>query len=307
MTVEVNAHDRLLLASDACSRALQEVGVAQIVERFGSYANPTAAFQLLSQVTALGGEGAIAEIRNSIAQDPDDTTVERALLLLAAQHAAAQLPTLPVSDKVKELFAEEFEFYANPTPAWIPNFRYDHIRFREMARLATLRRFPAGQFHWEITGLPRSWIFKTPRVFTLLRHVLGRMGGFSPLFEFHLNSRRKNRVMLLEKQTNISFYRTAKSMEMQPAVKGLLLASWLYCESTAEITPHLVWLRSVPQSGGALAIDLGPAPEDSGFLIGSEDRRKRYHEGTYRPKIGCILWARQDLISWAKRHPEFDV
>lgn len=96
-------------------------------------------------------------------------------------------------------------------------------------------------------------------------------------------------------------------MEMQPDVKGLLLASWLYCESTAEITPHLAWLRGVPQRGGALAVDLGPAPEDGGFLIGSEDRRKRYQEGTYKPKIGCILWAREDLIAWAKQHPEFDV
>ena len=215
-------------------------------------------------------------------------------------------PALPVAERVKELFADEFVFWANPTPAWIPKFRFDDVRFREMARLATLRRFPAGQFHWEITGLPRSWVFQSPQTLKLLWHVLGRMGGLSPLFEFHLNPRRKGGVMLLEKQANISYFRTAKSIEKQPAIKGLMLASWLYSESTAEVSPHLAWLRTVPQSGGALAVDLGPAPEDSGFLVGGGDRRKKYQEGTYRPRIGCVLWARQDLIAWAKQHPEFD-
>lgn len=295
-----------MLASEACGQALGLAPLAQIVKRLGEYADPVAAFHLLSQVTAQGGESAIQALRNSIASDADDTNVERALLLLASQHAVTQVPTLPVADRVKELFADEFAFFANPTPAWIPKFRFDNVRFREMARLATLRRFPAGQFHWEIACLPRSWVFKTPRIWKLLRHVLGRMGGFSPLFEFHLNARRKSGVMLLERQANISYFRTAKSIEQQPAIKGLMLASWLYCESTAEVSPHIAWLRTVPQSGGALAVDLGPAPEDSGFLVGGGDRRKKYYEGTYRPRIGCVLWARQDLIAWAKQHPEFD-
>ncbi len=306
MTERAGARDQLRLASEACGHALTQAPLAQVVKRLGAYADPAAAFQLLSQVTAQGGEGPVQALRNSIASNADDTEVERALLLLASQHAVTQVPALPVAERVKELFADEFVFWANPTPAWIPKFRFDDVRFREMARLATLRRFPAGQFHWEITGLPRSWVFQSPQTLKLLWHVLGRMGGLSPLFEFHLNPRRKGGVMLLEKQANISYFRTAKSIEKQPAIKGLMLASWLYSESTAEVSPHLAWLRTVPQSGGALAVDLGPAPEDSGFLVGGGDRRKKYQEGTYRPTIGCVLWARQDLIAWAKQHPEFD-
>ena len=180
MTERAGARDQLRLASEACGRALTQAPLAQVVKRLGAYADPAAAFQLLSQVTAQGGEGPVQALRNSIASNADDTEVERALLLLASQHAVTQVPALPVAERVKELFADEFVFWANPTPAWIPKFRFDDVRFREMARLATLRRFPAGQFHWEITGLPRSWVFQSPQTLKLLWHVLGRMGGLSP-------------------------------------------------------------------------------------------------------------------------------
>jgi len=307
MNAGADARERLSVASEACRRALSEDPLAGILACLRQYATPAAAFELLSQTTTCSSGTAVQALVNSVESKAEDHSVERALLLLAAQHAAAKLPGIPIAERVKELFADEFEFFAKPTPEWMSNFRYDNIRFREMARLATLHRFPAGQFHWELTAFPRSWLLQTLHVGKLLYHIARRMGGFSPLFEFHLNSRRRNRVMLLEKQANISYYRTAKSILLQPAVKGLMLASWLYSESTAEVTPHLAWLRTVPQSGGAMAIDLGPAPEDSGFLIGSEERRKQYHEGSYRPRMGCVLWARADLIAWAKQHPEFDV
>jgi hypothetical protein len=133
------------------------------------------------------------------------------------------------------------------------------------------------------------------------------MGGFAPTWEFHINERRKNKGILTEKQACISFYRGAKSMELQPEVRGLMSTAWLYSESTPHVSPHLAWLRTLPQSGGALIVDLEPAPEDSGFLIGSVERRKAYEEGRYHPRIGCVLWARKDFIAWANQHPEYDL
>ncbi len=300
--------ERLAAAALACSNGLAASPFAQVLAGLGPYSEPAAAFELLTQVTAAHDTGAeLLHLRDRFSFGQEENPVERALLMLASQYAAARVPGLPVDDHVKELFAEEFEFFANPPAAWLPRFRHDDVRYREMVRVATLRRFPAGQFHWELTGLPRSWVIKTHRVWTLLRHVVGRMGGFSPLFEFHINARRTNRLLLLEKEANFSYYLAAKSMEKQPAIRGLMLSSWLYCESTAQVSPHLAWLRSVPQDAGALAIDLGPVAEDAGFLVGSRDRRAKYEQGLYRPKLGCVLWPRANLISWAKEHPEFDV
>jgi hypothetical protein len=239
--------------------------------------------------------------------EPGQNAVERTLLLLASRHAIAQAPGLPVSDRVKSLLAEEFQFFANPPAAWVARFQADHVRYREMARIATFHRFPAGQFHWEVAGFPRSFLAKAAQPWKVLVHLIGRMGGFSPIFELHLNDRRKNRLILLEKEAHISYYRVARCIEKQPAARGLMLCSWLFCESTAKITPHLAWLRQTPQSAGALLADLAPASTDSGFATGSEERRRLYEQGVYRPRLTAVLWPRKPLIDWANQHPEFDL
>jgi hypothetical protein len=310
--VSVNAADvevRLAAAAEACRLRLEEDSCAEVLGRLGPLGQPDRAFQLLSRITVHAGSGAeVARLCASIPSRPDQNAVERTLLLLASQYAIAQVPGLAVSDTVKGLFADEFEFFANPPAGCVGRFQADDVRYREMARVATLRRFPAGQFHWEVSGFPRSWVAKARQPWSVLAHVMGRMGGFAPLFELHLNARRKNRLILLEKEANISYYRAARAVEMQPAIRGLLVAgSWLFCESTAQVTPRLAWLRQTPQSAGALIVDLGPALADSGFLTGSEERRKLYEQGAYRPSLACVLWPRKPLIDWANQHPEFDL
>jgi hypothetical protein len=273
----VSVEARLAAAAEACRLKLREDGFSAVLKLLGSRGQPDHAFQLLSRITVHPHSGAeLAGLRAAITSEPEQNTVERTLLLLAAQHAIAQVPGLPVSDIVKALFAQEFEFFANPPAAWLKHFHVDDVRFREMVRIATLRRFPAGQFHWEISGFPRSWVAKARQPWAVVAHVIGRMGGFAPLFELHLNARRRNRLVLLENEANISYYRVARSVEKQAGVRGLLLASWLFCRSTAQVTPHLSWLRRIPESAGALLVELGPASTDSGFLVGSELRRKLY-------------------------------
>jgi len=304
----VNVEARLAAAEEACRLRLEEDSFARVLSRLGPLGQPDRAFQFLSQITIHPGSGAeLARQCASIPSNPGQNAVERTLLVLASRHAVAQVPGLAVSDSVKGLFADEFQFFANPPAAWVPCFQADDVRYREMARVATLRRFPAGQFQWEVSGFARSLVAKARQPWRLLAHVIGRMGGFAPLFELHLNARRKNRLILLEKEAGISYYRAARAVEMQPAVRGLMLGSWLFCESTAQVTPRLAWLRRTPQSAGALIVELGPASADSGFLTGSEERRKLYEEGAYRPRLACVLWPRKPLIDWANQHPEFDL
>lgn len=299
---------RLAAAAEACRLTLREDAFVAVLKLLGSRGQPEQAFRLLSRITVHPQSGAeLAGLCAEIASEPEQNMVERTLLLLAAQDAAAQVSGLTVSDAVKALFAQEFEFFANPPTDWLKHFQVDDVRFREMVRIATLRRFPAGQFHWEISGFPRSWVAKARQPWAVMAHVIGRMGGFAPLFELHLNARRRNRLVLLEHEADISYYRAARSAEKQAGVRGLLLASWLFCRSTAQVTPHLSWLRRTPESAGALLVELGPASTDSGFLIGSELRRTLYEQGLYRPTLTCVLWPRKALIDWANQHPEFDL
>jgi hypothetical protein len=301
-SVGTGVEARLSAAGELCRQKLEEASFAAIVSRLGPRGNPERAFDLLSRVTSAAPE--IADLCASIPSDPSQCVVERTLLMLASQHAIREVLSLPVSDGVKELFAAEFQFFAAPPPAWAPHFKWDDVRFLEMARIATLRRFPAGQFHWELAAFPRSWVARASQPLRLLAHVAG-MGGFAPLFEMHLNERRKNRLIVLEQEANLTYYRAARSIEKQPEVRGVMMASWLFCETTAQVTPRLSWLRQGPLSGGASVFDLGLARPDSGFMTGSEERRKLNEQGAYRPKFACVLWPRKALIEWANRHPEF--
>ena len=261
----------------------------------GPYGKPENAFRLICEVAFCPGRS--EEMERLRASSAAGNTLEQTLLILASQHALPQVPGLPVADSVKRLLAEEFRFFADPPAAWLRHFRVEDLRYREMCRLATFRRFPAGQFEWQVSKLRRPW--------RLLGSVLRTMGGFGPLFELHVNPRRKARLILLEKEANLSYYRVARSLEKQPDVRGVMLKSWLFCESTARVTPRLAWLRRTPLAAGARIVDLGEAPPESGYLTGSEERRKLYVLGEYLPRMACVLWPRQALIEWANQHPEF--
>ncbi len=261
------------------------------------------AFRLVSELAFCPGRS--DELERLRAQTEAASELERTLLVLASQHAAARLPSLPVADSVKQLLAAEFRFFADPPAAWLRHFRVEDLRYREMCRLATFHRFPAGQFEWQEVAFQRSWLWRARRPWRLLAH-LRRMGGFAPLFELHVNPRRGRRAVLLESEANFSWYRVARSLERRPEVCGAMLNSWLFCESTARVTPHLSWLRRIPLAAGAKIFELGEAPPESGFLTGSHERRRLYITGEYLPRIACALWPRRELIAWANQHPEFD-
>ncbi|HEV2444310.1 MAG TPA: hypothetical protein VGS58_00250 [Candidatus Sulfopaludibacter sp.] len=294
---------RLTEARRACEEAFQTEAMRDLLSDFAGPQGRRRAFDLLGRAAAL--RHAEPEVLAQWAAIPEPGRAQ-GLLLAASLHAIEQMPGLPVSDTVKDLFADEFLFYAAPPPQWRERFRLADVRFQEMARIATLQRFPAGQYHWEIAAFPRSWLPRVEQKWTAMRQAFLPMRGFGPVFELHVNDRRKNRVMMSEYETNLSCYRAARSLALQPRMKAIMTASWLYGESTGAVTPHLAWMRRLFREAGAAIVDLGEAPADSGFLIGSAERRKLYEEGRYRPKMSCVLWPRERVLRWAAEHPEFD-
>jgi hypothetical protein len=51
---------------------------------------------------------------------------------------------------------------------------------------------------------------------------------------------------------------------------------------------------------GAVHTTLGPAPEDSGFLVGDKRRIALYQAGEWKPMEGLLLAPRASLIQWAR-------
>jgi hypothetical protein len=231
---------------------------------------------------------------------------ERVLLLRAWARSLDQVPSLPLPDSVKRLIGEEVQFVAAPPPIALPRFELDTSGFVAFSKLATLRRFPAGQFHWEVSGFPRSWLFKVPlRALPMVTYYLAvRMRGFAPAIVIHLNANRKDRAALLERESNRSYFRMAQSVALQPEIRGLVTSSWLHSPDTMAVSPHLTALNRVFLENGALVTAMGAADVNSGVFARSPERRRLFEEGRFKPTNGLVVWPRAEMLRWATAHPE---
>ena len=235
-----------------------------------------------------------------------DAEVERLLLIQAALASLPALPDARVSDDVKRLMCEEFCFFASAPADAFAHFEAGSARFVSMCKTASLRRFRAGLFDWEVSGVSRSDVAAVP-----LRHLPGtlaflvrRMRGLGPVFFSHLNPRRTS-PSLREDEANRSYYRMAKSIELQPAVKGFAACSWFRSPGTHRASPHLAWLSEVFRENGGLVVESGPAAPDCGVLSRSATRKRLYESGRFRPTRGLVLWPRDAMVAWAAAHPEW--
>ena len=227
-------------------------------------------------------------------------------LLQAFMVSLPMVAALPAEEWIKHQICTLARQVAFPPKGWERHFALDGEPFKEMAKIATLRRLPAGQLTFDIENLPRSWLMKIHPLDlpTVLREVLTGMGGFGPVAVPHLCHWRPNPLVMLRAESERSLWRIAKSLETLPKVKGLAAASWFYASEVGQAFPHLSWLRDFFVEQGATVVDMEPAPLDSGFLVGSAKRRQLHEAGHFHPRRALVLWRREDMLDWAAAHPE---
>jgi hypothetical protein len=237
----------------------------------------------------------------------DGCALERFLLLQAASESLHEVPALRVPSAVKKAFYEEFRFFATADENSFAKFASRRPRFAEMCRMATLQRFPAGQFDWEISSISRKDLLHVqPRVVPqALAFVWRKMRGLGPVFFSHLNARRKNRS-LLEEEANRSYWLMAKAMELQPGIKGFAACSWFRSPDTHRVSPHLAWLSRVFEENGGLVVQGGKTDPDCGVLYKSVTRKALYDAGRFTPTVGLVMWPRAAMIQWARSHSEYE-
>ncbi len=249
-------------------------------------------------------QNVLAQARNEIGH-PELHLVDRAMVLETCAETVNRIADLPLDPAVKRLICQEFTFYSSTKPDWSAHFDPEGLSFRAYCGHALLLRLPAGQFSWNQAGLQRSALFEMPIALkpALLRRLM-RMGGLAPCFEPHMAVLRKPFAALIERECLRSYHRMARTMELQPQIKGLMAASWLFDEHTVRLTPHIAFLRKLFEENGGFVGPLRYCDQNAGFLQGSETRRKAYEDGSYRPKETLVLWPRAAMIDWAKAHPE---
>jgi hypothetical protein len=210
-----------------------------------------------------------------------------------------------VDESVKRLFADEVRGVEFPSPAARTRFDLTKNIFVALAKIATLRRFPAGQMTWEVSGIPRSWLLQAPpRSLPRVVTYLARLGGFGPAFVPHLNAMRKDRAALVERETNRSWYRMAQSLRLQPHIRGLVASSWLHSPDTMRVSPHMTGFSRALLDNGALVIRHHRADLDCGVFYRSPERKKLYEDGQFTPTHGMVIWPRTEMLAWADAHPE---
>jgi hypothetical protein len=233
--------------------------------------------------------------------------IERRLLLRAAIDALSSLEAEPVSSSVKALFCEEVRSWTGLAEAAKAKFGAGTSRFVDMCMLASLRRFPAGQFDWVRGGVPLSYLLSVqlrslPRA---LYVTAVRLRGRAPVFFSHYGYRRLGQS-LSEIEANRSYYRMARSMALQPDIKGLAASSWFRSPDTHRVSPHLAWVNTVVLENGGFVAVRGPADPDCGVFVRSQTRRRLYEAGKFTPTLGLVIWPRRDMLAWAAAHPELE-
>jgi hypothetical protein len=242
---------------------------------------------------------ALVEAREALAACAATSTGERKQLADTALRNLDSLAKLPLTPDVLRLTGREMEKIATaPDEMLEPG----SAALREFTALAELRRFVAGQLHWEEAGVPKSFLAKMGwRDAIRAIGCVRRAGGWQPWFEMHLPSR--GAPFLIPAEYQRSYARMAACMAMQPDICGVLGGSWLHAEETMAISPHLRWLNDLFLSNGGILVHLGPAPENSGFLVGSEKRKELHRAGKYHPRHAVFLWPREALLAWARSQP----
>src|SRR5436190_19512959 len=114
-----------------------------------------------------------------------------------------------MSESVLRCLADELHFLAAPSLRESAKLLAPSDGSIAMAKVVTLRRFPAGQLHFERSSIPLSWLANlSPLSLTTVLLFLARYArGRSPFFFHHLAWRRKNRLLLLESEQNRSYFR----------------------------------------------------------------------------------------------------
>jgi hypothetical protein len=300
---EVPLGEEIVAAGTLCRHALK-ADYPDLIHRIpAAPKSPEACFELLGGIPY--DRRRIAALRQLKAEAERaglrvPHAVERFIVLQSYLIALPRLPSLPVDDCVNRQFIATCRQVASPLLTRENRLAQDSDAFAELAQIVTLRRFHAGELSFDIMKMPRAWLLKAHPIELpgLIRKIVCSMDGFGPVVIPHVNYWRRNPMITSRAEHKCALLRIGKSIERDRRIKGLVSSSWLYCDTVGKHFPHMGWLRDFFVDHNAYIVDLGPALVDSGFLIGSEKRRRLYANGAFHPRETLIVWPRAEIMAW---------
>lgn len=154
----------------------------------------------------------------------------------------------------------------------------------------------------ELSGVPRriSLCGGVSQLIATVCFFNVRCGGFRPFYEMHMDPRARREFT--SKGWDRCYLRIADLLEMHAHIKGVFGSSWWYDPEVERITPRLGYLRHLPLANGARIFRIG---SDEGAIANStsfsRQRKEQYEKGEYLPTNYAMIWARRDLLRWARQ------
>jgi hypothetical protein len=182
-----------------------------------------------------------------------------------------------------------------------PNyFLYTNDAFVKDLAVATRRMIPCGAQLVDVaSGIPRNCLLASglSQFISMARFTLGRLGGFRPLYEMHMDAR-----LILDFNSSgwiTCYQRIGELMESHSQVRGVFGSSWWFDPAVSTVSPRLAFLREMPLAHGARVFQMTPDKQSViDAVANSPQREKLVKEGKYRPRKHALIWARKDLLVW---------
>lgn len=225
-----------------------------------------------------------------------------ACLLAAARSTlrSGRIERLPARVRAHQL--RQFERIAAHDEGMLQYCRLEADVYLKELGLATLRLYAgASSVIDPHSGVGRSLLWKAG-----LHRLPGRLllfaraGGFRPFFEVHVH---KLYLDEFNEAGRNECYRCCVDLyALHPEVLGMIGGSWFYDPVVETISPHLAYLRTVPESGGARVLFVSYDEQAVGNATAKSEKRRALHTaGRYRPASWTLVWPRRDQQAWARR------
>lgn len=223
-------------------------------------------------------------------------------LSIFIKSAIEELDDRKLPESILRLYQSWFERVLNDfgqQPDNYYNLKKDEIR--KDIGVCSLRLIPIGG-PWLVDTCSvgvRPLISSGPmKFFDYLAFVSFKAKGFKPFYRIHNYFRYLPRFN--PEEMDRAYLRVAELLENNQGIKGLYRSSWFLDPEMDDISPHLSYLRKVPEQNGAKVFRVGVRKSDIKSAIQlSLERRGLYEEGKYIPTIYAYIWPRKDLLKWA--------
>ena len=225
-------------------------------------------------------------------------TYNRYLLRYLLDHFDLDESRLKLPDSVRRLYPAELDRISEQLSSFEHEyFSFDADPFVKDVALLTHRLLPVGaEFVSPQSGLSRKVIFCGGLLQSArFLRCIAQMGSSKPLLELHMHplvTGNFNPNGWLDTYDHLADLLLANDKFL-----GIQSTSWFLDPQVKTISPHLAYLREVPELCGArffyVTTDL---TGNSGALTRSTHRRRLFEAGLYRPRLYLRIWPREDLL-----------